>query len=141
MVARATKCWATPTAESDMKYTLMENGCSKDSTFKSYFNDNGVQVLTFKSFAFVSDTESHVYLHCDLIACTADDDSCGSCSADVPAPEPATEAPVVEPETEAPEPATEAPVVEPETEAPEPEEPETEAPVVEPETEAPEPEE
>jgi len=78
--ARATKCWATPAADTSDEaemYVLMEDGCAKDDTFVSSIGDDGVQSLSFAAFQWTA-AAGPVYLHCDLEACSADGD-CGDC--------------------------------------------------------------
>lgn len=74
----ATDCFATPTAQDySIKYPLLSDSCVKDETFSVTSDGNG-QLLTFDSFAFTHDTNSNVYLHCDLLACPPGA-QCGQC--------------------------------------------------------------
>jgi len=78
--ARATKCWATPAADTEDEnsmYVLMEDGCPLDSTFDTSISEDGIQSFSFAAFAWTAKA-GPVYLHCDLEACDVGGD-CGDC--------------------------------------------------------------
>lgn len=77
--AYATNCFATPVADasSALRWDLVKDGCKTDETYTVMSSGLG-QKLEFESFTFTDDVNSHVYLHCDLVAC-APDDGCGMC--------------------------------------------------------------
>jgi len=77
---RAVTCWSTSAADSDAgKYVLLEDSCPVDDTLE-LAAEGGDHKVTFKAFAYTADTAGSVFLHCDLVACPADDADCGVCA-------------------------------------------------------------
>jgi len=77
--AYAKTCFVTPSASRDdaVKYTMLQDYCTKDSTLKVAADGDG-QKLSFTSFVFSANTKAPVYLHCDLVACEGVE--CGVCA-------------------------------------------------------------
>jgi hypothetical protein len=78
--ARATDCWTTPTPDpaDTIRYDLSKDSCTLDDTFEVHNVGHG-QRMHFESFAFSHEVRSHLYLHCNLVACDASEPSCGMC--------------------------------------------------------------
>merc|ERR1712100_132581 len=77
---RALNCWATMTPTNyKIQYDLLKDGCVKEPSLV-LMKDGGDHKLTFSSFAFSTNTNAPVYLHCDLVACSKDDPSCAECN-------------------------------------------------------------
>lgn len=80
---RAEKCWATPGDESlrvKLSHTLIENSCQSDKTVETVGSGKGGkdQDISFSLFSFTKVPNSHIKLHCDLVACKQKED-CGKC--------------------------------------------------------------
>lgn len=77
---RAVDCWVTPTsnAKDFIRYDLIRDSCQQDETFIARNFGNG-QIVSFESFLFSIKADSHMYLHCNLVACRASDSKCGKC--------------------------------------------------------------
>jgi hypothetical protein len=78
--AYATSCYATPSSDAAdaTKYDLIKDNCMTDPTVEVASSGNG-QSISFESFAFSSDVNAQVFLHCDLVACEPDA-GCGVCA-------------------------------------------------------------
>lgn len=78
--ARATDCWTTPTPNpmDTIRYDLSKDSCALDDTFVMRPFGHG-QKISFESFAFSHKVKSHLYLHCNLVACDESEPTCGVC--------------------------------------------------------------
>ncbi|XP_066925325.1 CUB and zona pellucida-like domain-containing protein 1 [Clytia hemisphaerica] len=80
LIASASDCFVSPDAvpdEHSLKYYLLRDMCPEDETLKIERYGTG-QKITFKTFKFAHSSDSFLYLHCDILACTSKT-SCGTC--------------------------------------------------------------
>merc|ERR1712048_15489 len=81
MVLEATKCWATPSddPEDDTSYEFMGDACGGDEYLDIIKNGESDAVkFSLDSFQFGDDTESKIFIHCNVHICDPKVDECGT---------------------------------------------------------------
>jgi len=75
---KADYCYLTPTPGPNnvVNYTLIQNGCAKDSTVEFQEQTGNGQRFSFRALVFTNSKIPNFYLHCDTVTCDEEDSNC-----------------------------------------------------------------
>ncbi|PFX28983.1 uncharacterized protein LOC111325548 [Stylophora pistillata] len=69
------ECWVTPSTDPGDKtrHTIIQHGCSRDSTLQYDYKKSPIQNFTFKAFQFRGVVSERLYVHCQVVTCRESD--------------------------------------------------------------------
>lgn len=69
------ECWVTPSTDprDKTRHTIIQHGCSRDSTLQYDYKKSPIQNFTFKAFQFRKVVSERLYVHCQVVTCRESD--------------------------------------------------------------------